>query len=104
MPAIRPVLIVETTSVADRSSAMSSRPRGRSRDRQVPCAAGGGVPGEVGEVLGRAAQGALDAVGDTGVAAVENLAEQVRQQLDNIGGHAVGEGSGSMLLDGHRLV
>ena len=50
------------------------------------------VDGEVGEVLRRAAQGTLDAVGDVRVAAVEDLAEQVGQKLDDVLGNAVREG------------
>ena len=49
-------------------------------------AGGRGVARVVGEVARLAAEGALHAVGQVGVAAVEDLAEQVGEELDDLAG------------------
>ena len=56
---------------------------------RAPGALRGGAPGEVPEVARGAAERALDAVGESRVAAVEDLGEQVAQQRDDVGGDAM---------------
>ena len=51
----------------------------------VPDAACGGVPREVAEVPRFASEGAPHAVRRVGVATVDDLAEQVGQQVDDLG-------------------
>ena len=60
-----------------------TRPRGA----ETPDARRGGVAGELAEVPRLAAERALHPVHQVGVAAVEDLAEQVRQQPHDLGRH-----------------
>src|ERR671914_2372167 len=65
-----------------------------------PDAGGGRGACVVAEVAWLAAEGALNAVGQVGVAAVEDLAEQVGEQVDPLVRHALLGGSGAELGDG----
>jgi hypothetical protein len=71
---------------------------------RLPGAGRGGVAGKVGEVAWRAPESALDAVGEVGVAAVEDLAEQVAQEFSGVRGDALGGERRDEGLDGDRLV
>jgi AraC-like DNA-binding protein len=64
----------------------------------VPDAARGRFPCVVCEISRLTAEGAPDAVSGVGVAAVHDLAEQVREHLDRVGGNAVLGGLGRVLL------
>src|SRR5918997_6174182 len=68
----------------------------------VPDAGCGDLTRVVCEVLGLAAQGALDSIRQVGVAPVEDLAEQVGQEREELGRHVRFGQDGFELLQGDR--
>jgi hypothetical protein len=77
--------------------------RGRLRDRAgIPDPRGRRLAGVVGEVPRLAAERPLDAVGELGVAPVEDLGEQVAQQAGDVVRHAMIGERRPVVVDRHR--
>jgi hypothetical protein len=90
------------------SAAMGSvryrRIAGSSQARRVPDTSGRGGPCVVSEVAGLAAERAGHAVGHVRVTAVQDLAVQVRKQVDDLSRDALLIGGSGVLFDRHGLV
>src|ERR671919_596425 len=92
-----------TTAAPSTMPALRTASSGPGRPR-VPDAGGGRVACVVAEVPRLAAEGALNAVGQAGVATVEDLTKDEGQHLDDLARNALLGSSGGEVLDRDRYV